>query len=655
MDKINYVQTRIQMAGYSPRRVKLFLFVLFMILTTTIVRSQNIVLQVTGKALVNGQAVKTGDNLSNDAKVVFDDPGTELKVLSQVGICVIKYKNYDQQRSLTLLELIKSSIRKNSVATRETRTWKINPGKEEQVKLVGAMCQTLKVTKANVNDMFNQYITPYCVLEFETPYWEDIVLYMKTQYGFDPPRLTGALFSPEEYQNIPMVPKVRSLTPLPSSASLKPYCPIPGSQGPYGMCTAWASAYACRTISWAIRNNLTDVNDITNQAFSPTFIYTLVTTDYNVDCKSGSNPERSARALKMVGAVFHSDLPYQCHPDIMPFMQQAKQYALRDYQRLNANSDLMTKEDLDNIKRALVNKNPVLCGTNNEPTIFSIPVNGVASEVPKGHAMCIIGYDDNFNNRDGTFGAVEIMNSWGTDWGNGGFIYVKYNDLTKVLVEAIAFYDDARPEPPPEPPKPLPDPPPPPDILNRMEGSFTLQLRNGTSMQLDGDDSGFRNLKLVTAEKMTYNIATAYPAGTLFRINFTSSQPAYVYVISTDARRSPIAQLFPDPDRNISALLDFKSAVSVSIPDEAQFIALDETPGEDYMCIIYSKEELNINAIKSSFQNNAGKSFVRIVKEALADKIVDDDEVTFEKNEIAFKAASKEHTAVPIFIKIKHI
>jgi hypothetical protein len=270
------------------------------------------------------------------------------------------------------------------------------------------------------------------------------------------------------------------------------------------------------------------------------------------------------------------------------------------------------------------------------------------------HAICIIGYDDNFDNGDGTFGAVELMNSWGPVWGNGGFIHVKYQDLPKILNYAISLYDDALPVPPPDPPKPPPTPPPVPDPMKRMEGSFSLILSNGTSMRLEGDESGFRGLKLASAEKMTYNILDSYPAGTMFRIQFTSSQPAYVYVIATDARRSPLEQLFPDPDENISALLNFTSEVSVSIPDEKQYIQLDETAGEDYLCVIYSKEELNISTIANSLKNNPAKSFVKIVKEALADAIVDDSEVTFEKNRIAFKAASLNHTAVPIFVKIKH-
>jgi hypothetical protein len=89
----------------------------------------------------------------------------------------------------------------------------------------------------------------------------------------------------EQYQSIPLVPKVRSLAPLPSAASLKDYCPIPRNQGQYATCTGWASAYAARTISWAVKNNLTDVADVTNQAFSPSFVYEQIKDINDTICK----------------------------------------------------------------------------------------------------------------------------------------------------------------------------------------------------------------------------------------------------------------------------------------------------------------------------------------------------------------------------------
>ena len=647
------------------------LFLLILCLLPCLSRSQNIVLNVSGKVLVNGQPVQKGANLSNNAKIVFGDENAELKLLSQPGVCVIKYKNSTQNRTSELLELVKSSIRKNSVATLGTRTWKINPDKDEQLKLVDSLCKTLNVTPDNVDDIFSQYITRYCVLEFETPYWQDIAQFLQTKYGYNPPLFTGELMTAEQYESIPLVPKVRSLTPIPPAASLKKYCPIPGNQGKYGTCTAWASTYGARTISWAVKNDLTDVQDITNQAFSPSFVYTRIKNNNDFNCQFGAYINKSVEVLKDEGTVFMTDLPYQCDPDVTPFFRQAKAYAIKDFQRLTEYTGIPSAGDFDNIKKALADKKPVIgclkCYESFMRAKGSKVWNGVRDDILGYHAVCLIGYDDRFDNGDGTFGAMELMNSWGTVWGDGGFIHVKYQDLWEILHSAVSLYDDVRPIPPPEPPKPepvptpVPAPPKPkpaptpvPDTKKRMEGSFTLLLNDGTPMRLEGDEAVFRNFKLVSNERMTYTIQDSYPAGTMFRLKFTSSQPAYVYVISTDSKRSPLAQLFPDPDRNISALLDFKSEVSVSIPDETQYIQMDEIVGENYLCVIYSKDELNIGAIENSLQNDTRKSFVQIVKEALSDKVVNENEVKFEKDRIAFNAASDTHTAVPIFIKIKH-
>ena len=68
-------------------KIKFFLLIFFLL--PFLLHSQNIVLNVTGNVLVNGQPVKKGDNLNNNAKPVFSGPNALLRVLSQTGVCVI--------------------------------------------------------------------------------------------------------------------------------------------------------------------------------------------------------------------------------------------------------------------------------------------------------------------------------------------------------------------------------------------------------------------------------------------------------------------------------------------------------------------------------------------------------------------------------------
>ena len=52
-----------------------------------------------------------------------------------------------------------------------------------------------------------------------------------------------------------------------------------------------------------------------------------------------------------------------------------------------------------------------------------------------GHAITVVGYDDyKFG------GAFRIMNSWGADYGDDGFIWIKYSDFEIVANEAYAIY-----------------------------------------------------------------------------------------------------------------------------------------------------------------------------------------------------------------------
>ena len=60
-----------------------------------------------------------------------------------------------------------------------------------------------------------------------------------------------------------------------------------------------------------------------------------------------------------------------------------------------------------------------------------------------GHAMLVIGYDDNLaitntNNGSTTTGALLVRNSWGASWGNHGYGALPYDYVTHQL--AVDFW-----------------------------------------------------------------------------------------------------------------------------------------------------------------------------------------------------------------------
>jgi len=68
----------------------------------------------------------------------------------------------------------------------------------------------------------------------------------------------GLIFDDGAYNKVLLkAPLSRRLYVVQARASLKQYSPTPKSQGLYGTCTGWATAYSARTISHAKRNGWT--------------------------------------------------------------------------------------------------------------------------------------------------------------------------------------------------------------------------------------------------------------------------------------------------------------------------------------------------------------------------------------------------------------
>jgi hypothetical protein len=288
-----------------------------------------------------------------------------------------------------------------------------------------------------------------------------------------------------EQQFINEVPELEvSRAVFPSSYSLERYLPKTMQQGETSMCMAYSLAVA-RTILYAKNQNLKGNSQINEYVFSPFFSYILSMKSDDAKCSEGLNPLVTLYHAKKFGMVMQKEVEcfnyYPCtderlsclgYPggDFESDFSLASWYTIDNYNRL-------TNEN--QIKASISSKNPVIVAMGTVP--FSLEMMGkfkmdnwdpsfwekefkcahevytqnrcyddidhmtgyCSNHLPSdyqaapGHAMVLVGYDDNKNG-----GSFLILNSWGDEWGSKGTIWVKYADFFNYFEAAISITKD---------------------------------------------------------------------------------------------------------------------------------------------------------------------------------------------------------------------
>jgi len=427
---------------------------------------------------------------------------------------------------------------------------------------------------------------------------------------------------------------------VPSRASLKKYSPTPKSQGKYGTCVGWATAYSARTIAMAQYNGWTNKSTITNNAFSPSFIYRLIKADYY--CKSGSSIYEALKVMKRLGVPKYSQFNQSC-PNRVPnqVYTKASPYKIQDFVRLFNRGDGNTQK-INRVRKSLSEGKPVIIGMNTPKSFDKVRGNfwqPKANESPRisygGHAMTVIAYD---NQKYG--GAFELQNSWGTWWGNRGYVWIKYQDFANFTKYAFELIDKPKPKP---------------SYIPDMSGKMRFLLANGGEMAAE----------LVNG---TYRMKHSYPSDTRFRLYLSNNEPAYVYAFGSDMT-GKVYPIFPHKP-GISPALTYKRN-EVPIPDENHYIVMDNTVGRDFFCVLYGKEPLDIDTIRRRVEqaNLSEKGlivlpaiseeptqsrFFQNLRKIIANQTVESRNIRYSNRGIGFSAMSHGKTVVPLCVEMVH-
>lgn len=250
----------------------------------------------------------------------------------------------------------------------------------------------------------------------------------------------------ETYRSLPHAEPHRAF--LPASVDLSHAVPTPGDQGDQGSCTGWAVGYAARTY-YEARRPAVDPDDPAHIA-SPSFIYNRIREG---DCDAGSSIGRALNLLEMRGALALAEYPY--HPDRcnQPMPEDWQQRA-----RFRIGSWLAIRPiTADNVKGQLANSHPVIISLPTDDAFEDLGAGRVYDGTPlpqDWHAVTLVGYDERRQ-------AFRLINSWGSDWADGGFGWLSYDSFERIVRGAYVLRPKEAPPRPAPPPEPEPTPAPP--------------------------------------------------------------------------------------------------------------------------------------------------------------------------------------------------
>ncbi len=256
-------------------------------------------------------------------------------------------------------------------------------------------------------------------------------------------RTTGVVIDDlemETYRTLPVLLSRDGHKPLTHQVySLRPYCPTPQSQGDYATCTIWTMNYFL-SIRNAIRNNwYKQVKRINKNNYNIEVPYLELKERDDKFCNKGLRPTEVLTYWQRHGihkAEEISDRQFDCSIPPNIDAESALLNRIQTFKKISGLKDSLQIK-MNDIKYELIEYKPVIAVLQAPPSLHNLEnkvwlPDELPSKFYKNHAVTIIGYDDDYIVKGSKMrGAFEILNSWGTDWGNKGFAWIPYEVFTE--------------------------------------------------------------------------------------------------------------------------------------------------------------------------------------------------------------------------------
>ncbi|MDX2249394.1 MAG: C1 family peptidase [Bacteroidia bacterium] len=455
---------------------------------------------------------------------------------------------------------------------------------------------------------------------------------------------TGLLFEDESYDEVARQPDYGQKGGADTifKIDLKPFCPKPINQGPFSTCTGWSVGYASHTIQHAILNDWEGQTDkITENAFSAFFLYNQI--KESPGCAEGTYITKALELMRDKGNVFSKSFD-EAGCEKLPEAGDlliAQKYRINDFRRL-FDRESPPREKITAVKQSLIDQKPVVIGMQLKQNFLDLrgqewwfPDLGNSPILPMGHAMSVIGFDDGKGNAGGAF---QIMNSWGPTWGDGGFIWVNYDDFAKYCKYGFQFSVA-----PTEIQKV--------DLVGKVNCRFAKVV---------GEEVSFSNVK-ATLKGNTYALSgRTWKKDDIFQLQvYDVTAERFMYAFSYD------------PDGNINlhwprdGKLDNKfqgrheSSVIISrdifltLPEESTAIELLK-PGLEQICFLFSPTPIpDLNEKLKKIQNQ-GANLSKAVYDTFGDQLLLPEKIAYTPQYMGYWASKRySDKIVPVFMQIK--
>ena len=253
----------------------------------------------------------------------------------------------------------------------------------------------------------------------------------------------GLILDSKEYANSrqwePKNEQGFSASDLPSKISYRRFAPAIQNQGDVATCVGWSVAYAQLTTQQNLLMGITDRAQKICRSMDPYFLFGHIKNNSDKWCQEGTRIYDAMQVLMAKGTkpwIWDPWLTCNSRTTFSEFTSAlASNYVISDFSAV-PDDDLVL-----NVKQALYYELIVSVGVNltesfqaGSAASYGLWAPSSAEKPIGGHAMCVVGYDDIKHG-----GAFEVMNSWGPEYGENGFVWIKYADFRKYVAEAYVL------------------------------------------------------------------------------------------------------------------------------------------------------------------------------------------------------------------------